>query len=57
VWSLLNPVCGGCLDGNLDYVQGYNLSNPMPLFVPAVKPLTLNDSFALMRNHYEVWCG
>lgn len=53
VWSLLNPACGGCLDGNLDYVQGYNLSNPMPLFVPVAKPLTLNDTFALMRNHFE----
>lgn len=34
VWNVLNPACGGCLDGHLDYAQGYNLSNPMPLFVP-----------------------
>ena len=60
VWSLLNPICGGCLDGHLDYVQGYNLSNAMPLFVPVASKLTVNDTFHHMRNHFEgMWyvCG
>lgn len=53
VWNLLNPACAGCLDNNLDFAQGYNLSNSMPLFVPAAWKLTLNDTITLMRTHFE----
>lgn len=53
VFNLLNPACGGCLDSHLDYAQGYNLNNSMPLFVPVTKKLTLNDTIALMRTHFE----
>jgi len=53
VWNILNPACGGCLDGHLDFAQGYNLSNPMPLFVPVARKLTLNASFELMRTAFE----
>ena len=53
VWALLNPVCGGCLDGHLDYAQGYNLSNSMPLMVKAAAKLTLNDTYKAMRSHFE----
>lgn len=53
VWNLLNPVCGGCLDANLDFAQGYNLKNSMPLFVKSVNKLSLNDTAELMRTHFE----
>lgn len=53
VWNVMNPACGGCLDGYLDFAQGYNLSNSMPLFVPVVAKLTLNDTVELMRTHFE----
>jgi hypothetical protein len=53
VWNLLNPACAGCLDGHLDYAQGNNLSNPMPLFVRAARPLALPDVVTLMRTHFE----
>jgi hypothetical protein len=53
VWNLLNPACGGCLDGYLDYAQGYNLTNVMPLFVPVARKLALEDTVTLMRTHFE----
>ncbi len=53
VWSLFNPICGGCVAQHLDYAQGYNLSNAMPLFVPAASKLTLADTVRLMRDHAE----
>lgn len=37
----------------LDYVQGYNLSNRMPLYVKTNQRLTVNDTMWHMRNHYE----
>lgn len=37
----------------LDYAQGYNLTNRMPLFVKTNKRLTVNDTMWHMRNHYE----
>jgi dipeptidase len=53
VWNVMNPACGGCLDGNLDFAQGYNLSNSMPLFVPAASKLNVSDVMTLMRTHGE----
>lgn len=53
VWNLLNPACGGCLDAHLDFAQGYNLSNSMPLFVKAAHKLTLTDTITYMRTHFE----
>eukprot|EP00928_Gymnodinium_smaydae_P100003 TRINITY_DN9700_c0_g1_i1.p1 TRINITY_DN9700_c0_g1~~TRINITY_DN9700_c0_g1_i1.p1 ORF type:complete len:618 (-),score=62.16 TRINITY_DN9700_c0_g1_i1:262-1902(-) len=37
----------------LDYVQGTNLSNRMPLFVKVGQPLSINTTMWLMRSHYE----
>lgn len=53
VWNIFNPACGGCVTSNLDFAQGYNLSNSMPLFVPVSAKLTLNDTIELMRTHFE----
>jgi len=53
VWNLFNTVCGGCVQQHLDFAQGFNLSNSMPLFVPAAKKLTLNDTIWAMHGHNE----
>lgn len=37
----------------LNYVQGYNLTNRMPLFVRVGHPLSVNETMWHMRNHYE----
>lgn len=37
----------------LDYAQGYNLTNRMPLWVQPSKKVSLTDVFQHMRNHYE----
>lgn len=36
----------------LDYAQGYNLTNRMPVFVRAKQPVTLNDTMWLMRTRF-----
>jgi len=36
----------------LDYVQGRNLSNRMPLWVEAGRPVAVNDTMWYMRAHY-----
>lgn len=36
----------------LDYVQGHNLANRMPLTVPVAKSVTLNETMWYMRAHY-----
>jgi dipeptidase len=53
VWSLFNPICGGCVQQHLDFAQGYNLSNSMPLFVPVTSKLSLMDVVHHMRDHNE----
>jgi dipeptidase len=53
VWTMFNPICGGCVDRHLDFAQGYNLSNSMPLFVPAAQKLSLMDVVHVMRDHAE----
>jgi dipeptidase len=37
----------------LDYVQGYNLSNRMPLYVKAGHKISVNETMWHMRNHFE----
>ena len=53
VFNLFNSVCGGCVQQHLDFAQGYNLSNSMPLFVPAAAKLSLNDTIWAMHTHFE----
>lgn len=53
VWALFNLVVDGGMGAYLDYAQGRNLSNRMPLFVKPAAPLTLNDTFWMMRTHFE----
>eukprot|EP01129_Flabellula_baltica_P005094 TRINITY_DN1815_c0_g2_i2.p1 TRINITY_DN1815_c0_g2~~TRINITY_DN1815_c0_g2_i2.p1 ORF type:complete len:289 (+),score=46.28 TRINITY_DN1815_c0_g2_i2:298-1164(+) len=37
----------------LDYVQGYNLTNRMPLWIKPNKKISVNDSMTFLRDHYE----
>jgi len=54
VWDLFRHVTDdGFGDQYLDFAQGRNLSNRMPLFVEATRKLSVNDSFWQMRRHYE----
>eukprot|EP01116_Phalansterium_solitarium_P023150 TRINITY_DN7968_c0_g1_i1.p1 TRINITY_DN7968_c0_g1~~TRINITY_DN7968_c0_g1_i1.p1 ORF type:complete len:596 (-),score=210.33 TRINITY_DN7968_c0_g1_i1:178-1965(-) len=53
VWNVLNPASGGALDSYLDYAQGYNLTNRMPLTVQVAQLLSVNDTMSLMRTHGE----
>jgi len=42
----------------LDYAQGYNLTNRMPLFVYPKTKLTLTKAMDVMRTHFEgSWCA
>lgn len=66
-WSAFNILCGGeftYLDENgnevtrpasdwLDYAMGYDLGNPMPLFVKPSKKISVKDVADVMRDHYE----
>lgn len=54
VWSFFSAVMGqGWSDQYLDYAQGYNLTNRMPLFVKPSAKLSAQDVMQSMRNHYE----
>ena len=57
VWSVYLQVADAEEDVEqyLDYAQGYNLTNRLPMFVKVdpSKLLTVNATFWLMRNHYE----
>ena len=53
VWNIFMEACGGCVAEHLDFAQGYNLSNSMPLFVPVARKVTLNDTVEFMRTHFE----
>jgi len=54
VWDMFRQVAADSAFETqyLDYAQGRNLGNRMPLFVKA-RPLELNDTMWLMRSHYE----
>lgn len=41
------------MEAYLDYAQGYNLTNRMPLWVVPTQPLDVKDAIDLMRDHYE----
>jgi len=53
VWAMFNQVTSG-MDQYLDYAQGFNLSNRMPLYVkPDKKKVALTDIQGFMGNHFE----
>jgi dipeptidase len=53
VWNIFQEACGGCVTAHLDFAQGYNLTNSMPLFVPVARKVTLSDTVEFMRTHFE----
>jgi len=54
VWNLFHQIAGEeLMTPYLDWAQGYNLSNPMPLFVKASSKLSVNDTMWNMRTHFE----
>eukprot|EP00927_Polykrikos_kofoidii_P024794 TRINITY_DN22449_c0_g1_i1.p1 TRINITY_DN22449_c0_g1~~TRINITY_DN22449_c0_g1_i1.p1 ORF type:complete len:610 (-),score=82.06 TRINITY_DN22449_c0_g1_i1:36-1670(-) len=54
VWDMFRRVTySGFEDQYLDYVQGVNLSNRMPLFVKVKTALHINDTMWITRSHYE----
>jgi dipeptidase len=53
VWNLFMELCDGCVADHLDFAQGRNLSNSMPLFVKPSRLLSLNDTMEAMRTHGE----
>lgn len=67
VWSAFNILCDGkfeYVDENgkvinaeakdwLNYAMGYELDGEMPLFIKAVKKLTVKDVANTMRDHFE----
>lgn len=52
VWAFFRQINSG-MEQYLDYVQGRNLTNRMPLFVKAERQISLNDTMWFMRTHYE----
>ena len=54
VWSFFSKVMGEQWSNQyLDYAQGYNLTNRMPLWVKPAAKLSAQDVMESMRNHYE----
>ncbi len=53
VFNLFNAVTDGGFAGYLDYAQGYNLTNRMPLFAKPSRPLSVSDTMRAMRTHFE----
>jgi dipeptidase len=53
VFNLFNPICNNCVESHLDFAQGRNLANSMPLFVPVSKKLNIDDVMQVMRTHFE----
>ncbi|MFC2112597.1 dipeptidase [Bacteroidota bacterium] len=52
VWSFFSKITGG-MDKYLDYAQGHNLENRMPLWVKPDRKLATSDLMEYMRDHYE----
>ena len=44
---------GENIEKHLDYVRGFNMKNRMPLYVRVARKLSVNDTFWLMRDHFE----
>jgi dipeptidase len=54
VWSVFSRIMGEEWSNQyLDYAQGYNLTNRMPLFIQPPQKQSLEDIMDHMRNHYE----
>lgn len=54
VWSFFSHIMGQAWsDQYLDYVQGLNLANRMPLWVKPAAKLSAQDLMQAMRSHYE----
>jgi len=54
VWNIFNRVsAAGTMDSYLDYAQGRNMTNRMPLFIKVSQKLHVNDTMELMRTHFE----
>lgn len=54
VWSFFSTIMGETWSNQyLDYAQGYNLTNRMPLFVKPSMKISIQDIMQSMRNHYE----
>merc|ERR1711871_1625217 len=56
VWNIFNALAddgGASWARYLDYAQGYNLTNRMPLFARPRSKLTVNDTMQVMRTHFE----
>lgn len=54
VWSMFGSVLGESWAAQyLDYAQGYNLANRMPLFVKPTSKLSVAQVMQIMRSHYE----
>ena len=67
VWSAFNILCDGqftYMDESgrevtrpasdwLDYAMGYNLDNPMPLFVKPSRKISVKNVADVMRDHFE----
>ena len=54
VWSFFGSVMGEeWANQYLDYAQGYNLTNRMPLWVEPPSKVSLTDTMNYMRSHYE----
>ena len=52
VWSFFNTFADG-MDKYLDYAMGYNLNNPMPLWIKPDQKISPKQVFDAMRDHYE----
>ena len=67
VWSAFNILCNGWFtfrdeNGDLitkdaysyiDYAMGYDLGDPLPLFVKPVRKISVKDVADVMRDHFE----
>lgn len=55
VWTMFGTVLADQAwnDQYLDYAQGFNLTNRMPLWVKPAKPVSSADVMEIMRSHYE----
>ena len=52
VWNIFQKLAPD-MEQYLDYAKGYNLSNPMPLFVKPSQKMSVNDTMWSMRTHFE----
>lgn len=53
VYSFFSKVDSAIKINYLDYAQGYNLTNRMPLYIKPSKKISVNDSMVYLRDHYE----